>query len=798
MVKSAFHARRRGDISRLALAACVLPALWAPVLAHADTAPAAADADAAAPADDILVTARRRTEKSQDVPVAISAFSNKQIEATRTYNLRDLQSLTPSLVVTVTNPRNTSINIRGLGNNVSVYNDGLEPAVGVYQDGVYLARPGQAVFDMADLDHIEVLRGPQGTLFGKNTSAGAVVINTKAPTFKTEAGGDVSRGNYDFTQVHAYLSGPLIADKLAARIFVSKTDRDGYTTNIHDGSHGQDYHDFSLRGQLLFTPTDNFKLRIIGDYGNQHSNTAASVLTGVIRTYTNGTNFANNFTDRARAVGYSPITADPSARLVDVDGPQSYRMNQHGVSATADLSLSNATITSVTAYRAWNWYPHNDGDNIGIDAGRDFHQSNNQKQFSQELRIASSGTHRIDYVAGVYYLYQQIKAEALNAYGSQAGAWYAPTSDPVAAAAGLNNYTILSHSSPVTNSYAAFVQTVWHVVPNVDLTTGLRYTYEKKTGWFDQTASGADLSGLTLAQQTIAQTLRARYGVANSFTARTSAGRLSGQATLSWKITPDVLTYATYSRGNKFGGLNLANIVTTGAYAANPVIGPETINSYEVGLKTSWLHGHLVANIDGFWTDDSNFQTTIVDVTRNNQSYFTNVGKVRSRGIEADLRGTVGDWLSLYASGTYDDAKYVSYANSPCPIEVTGQTLCDMSGRQLPGVSKWAGSVGGEAHAPLGRNFGHDTEGYLGADYSYRSSNYTTANDSIYSLIPGYGLLNLRFGIRAGDGRYDIQFWGRNITNKTYYLTLSADNFGAQRATLGDPRTYGVTLRTKF
>jgi iron complex outermembrane receptor protein len=401
MAKNAFHARRRGDLSRLALAACVLPTLLVPVLAHADTAPVApAEADAAAPVDDILVTARRRNEKSQDVPVAISAFSNKQIEATRTYNLRDLQSLTPSLVVTVTNPRNTSINIRGLGNNVSVYNDGLEPAVGVYQDGVYLARPGQAVFDMADLDHIEVLRGPQGTLFGKNTSAGAVVINTKAPTFKTEAGGDVSRGNYDYTQVHAYLSGPLIADKLAARLFVSKTDRDGYTTNIHDGSHGQDYHDFSLRGQLLFTPSDNFKLRIIGDYGNQHSNTAASVLTGVIRSYTNGTNFANNFTDRAKAVGYSPITADPSARLVDNDGLQNYRMNQHGVSATADLSLSNATITSVTAYRAWNWYPHNDGDNTSLDAGRDFHQSNNQKQFSQELRIASSGTRRVDYVAG--------------------------------------------------------------------------------------------------------------------------------------------------------------------------------------------------------------------------------------------------------------------------------------------------------------------------------------------------------------------------------------------------------------
>jgi iron complex outermembrane recepter protein len=808
MFSTALRGRSSAAVSPLALALgalCALPGA-APAMADSANTPAPATTAETATAgaapttqgDDIMVTARRRTEKSQDVPIAISAFSGKQLEANRTYNLRDLQSMTPSLVVTVTNPRNTSINIRGLGNNVSVYNDGLEPAVGVYEDGVYLARPGQAVFDMADLDHIEVLRGPQGTLFGKNTSAGAVVINTKAPTFTPEFGGDVSGGNYGYSQVHAYASGALIQDKLAARLFVSKTDHDGYTTNIHDGSHGQDYHDFSLRGQLLFTPSDRFKLRIIADYGNQHSNTAASVLVGTIKTYTNGTAFANSFASHAAAVGYTPITAPPSARLVDVDGPQNYRMNQHGVSATADYSLDGATITSVSAYRAWNWYPHNDGDNIGLDAQTDAHQSNNQKQFSQELRIASTGERRVDYVAGLYYLYQQIKAEAVNDYGSVAGAWYAPTVNQTTAAVALDGYDIISHSEPVTNSYAAFAQTVWHVVPNVDLTTGLRYTWEKKTGWFIQTASGQDLSSLSPDQQVVAQTLRARYGVANSFSAQTSAGRLSGLVTLSWKVTPNVLTYATYSRGNKFGGLNLSNIVTTGTYAANPVIGPETINSYEAGIKTSWLGGKLVVNADGFWTDDSNYQTTIVDVTRNNQSYFTNVGKVRTRGFEADLRGNPTRWLSFYASGTYDDARYVSYPNAPCPIEVTGQTLCNMNGQQLPGTSKWAGSAGGEARGALGRNFGHEAEVYGGVDYSYRTAQYTTAADSIYSRIPGYGLANVHFGIRATDGRYDIQLWARNVTNKTYYLTLSADNFGAIRGTLGDPRTYGVTLRTKL
>ena len=305
--------------------------LAAPDAAFAETAAATAPELALAPSGeadggfvgDVVVTARRREEKSQDVPIAINAFAGKQLEATRTFNLRDLQQLTPSLVVTVTNPRNTSINIRGLGNNVAVYNDGLEPAVGVYLDGVYLARPGQTVFDLADLDHMEVLRGPQGTLFGKNTSAGAVVIATKAPTFKPEFGGDVSYGKYDYTQLHAYASGPLIGDVLAGRLFVSKTDHDGYTTNVHDGSHGQDYHDLSLCGQLLFQPSDRFKLRIIGDYGRQHANTAASVRAGVIRYFTDGTLFANNFTDRAARLGYQPVSASPIARILDNDGQQS-------------------------------------------------------------------------------------------------------------------------------------------------------------------------------------------------------------------------------------------------------------------------------------------------------------------------------------------------------------------------------------------------------------------------------------------------------------------------------------------
>lgn len=788
------HSSSLAVLAALSAASLPVPAL----AADAAPVPAAVD-DGDGGGGEIIITARRRNEKIQDVPVAANSYGGEQLAATRTYNLRDLQALSPSLVVTVTNPRNTSINIRGLGNNVSVYNDGLEPAVGVYMDQVYLARPGQAVFDLADIERIEVLRGPQGTLFGKNTSAGAVVVTTKSPTFDPEFGGDLTYGNYDFRQLHAYASGALIDDVLAARLYVSKTDRDGYVTNRYDGSKTQDYHDFGLRGQLLFTPTENFKLRLIGDYGFQKSQTAAAVLTGVIRSYDNGVNFANNYNDRATRLGLETVTAAPGARIVDVDGNPRYKMRQGGVSAIADLALPGHSLTSVTSWRRWDWYPHNDGDSTRLDAGTDFHQSNNQQQFSQELRIASEGERKVDYIAGLYYLWQSIKAEALNAYGQDAAAWFlAPSVDPVVGAAALNNYTIISHSKPVTNSYAAFGQTIWHLTPTIDLTTGLRYTYETKSGWFDQEATGADLSGLTAAQQAAALTLRARYGATNYYEARTKEGRLSGQATLSWKVTPDALLYATYGRGNKFGGLNLANITTTGPYAADPVIRPETINSYEAGLKTSWWANKLTVNLAGFWTDVSDYQTTIVDVDRNNISFFTNVGKVRTRGVEADVRAAPAPWLSLYGSGTYTDAQYVTYPNAPCPIETNGQTLCDLSGDRLPGVSKWAFSAGGEAKAGIGRALGQETEVYVGADYSYRSNYYTTASLSRYSLIPGYSLLNARIGVRALDGSVDIQLWGRNLFDKDYYQSLSAGNTGAITGTLGDPRTYGVTLRTRF
>lgn len=758
-----------------------------------------AEAAAEISMEEVIVTARRRDEDAQSVPIALNAFSGASLEARRAYNVRDLQQLAPSLVVTVTNPRNTSINIRGLGNNVSVYNDGLQPAVGVYIDQVFYGRPGQAVFDLTDISSVEVLRGPQGTLFGKDTSAGAVVISTNPPTFTPEASGDVSVGDHNYFQSHLVVGGPILEDKVAGRLSLGQTQRGGFVDNVYAGTKTQDYRDWSVRGQLLFTPTDTFKLRLSADYGQQRSSTAASVLTGLLTNYTDGTAYPFGYLQRLSRVGVTPLPIDPGARRVALDGLANYWEEQGGITAIADAVLPGATLTSVSSFRTWNWSPHNDGDGTPATAGVDFHQANQQTQFSQEVRIASSGERRLDYVAGAYFFWQDIKAAALNAYGPDAANWFISpaAATPQVAAAALNNYVIASRSEPKTVSYAAFAEGVFHATPKLDVTLGLRYTYEKMTGYFRQTASGAGLSGLTAAEQAQALTLRARYGAANSFNAETDKGSVTGRASLSYKWTPDLLTYATYSRGYKAGGLNLSNINTVGSLAVSPVVGPETLDAYELGLKSAWFDRRLTANLALFWTEDRNYQTTQVNLV-NNVSSLTNAGKVRSRGVEVDLQAQPIDDLSLYASATYDDASYRSYKNAPCAIEVHTTGVCDLSGLRLPGPSLWAVSAGGEYRHDAPQIRGAATQAYLGADYSYRSSFYTTAADSIYSRIPAYGLLNLRAGIRARDGAWDLQAWARNVGDTDYFLSLSAANTGAITGTLGDPRTYGVTLKARY
>ncbi len=778
-----------------------------------DTAIAGTDAGSAAPADDttaeITVTARRRTERAQDVPIALNVVSNALLQARGDYTLGAVQQSVPALQIFSFNPRNTNINIRGLGSNVALTNDGLDNGVGVYIDDVYYGRVGQSQFDLVDLDRIEVLRGPQGTLFGKNTTAGAINISSKPPSFDTQFAGEASVGNYGYTQFRGTLTGGLIRDLLAARLSVATTQRDGFLENAATGRDAHDYRNLTVRGQLLVTPTERLSLRLIGDYSRQRQSCCINLPAGLFTQYDNGTTIANNFAQRAARAGYTPRTYDAFARLADVDAPFQANMNSWGVSAKAEYDLGGATLTSITAYRRWNWFPHNDSDSTPLSINTFNQQQNRQRQFSEEIRLASSGNRRLDYVVGGYYFHQLVRGDGKVGYGVDAPNWLFPTRPAAIAQVAVAGYGTESTSTPETDSLAAFGQTIWHATSRLSLTTGLRFTHEEKKGAFDQyQVSGQSLAGLSAADAATAQAIRDSLNPAVSYSAHLSNDSLSGLATLGWKVAPDVLTYATYSRGAKSGGLNLAQLPA----GVGPTVKPETVNNYEIGVKSQLFDRAVTLNAAAFWSDVHDYQSTIVQqVVGTNAfiNYIANVPKVRSRGVEGDANWTISRHAGVYASFAYTDARYVLYPNGPTPVEALNPTTAnpagtpssDFAGKRLAGVPKWSFSAGGDVSHPIGDSGfggGGPLELYGHADWSYRTDYYTVISDSRYGLVPGYGVINLRLGIRTEGGRWDLSAWAKNLANKDYYQTLNVNNTGLVTAILGDPRTYGITLRTSL
>jgi iron complex outermembrane receptor protein len=773
-----------------------------PALARDDTAASeeAAAVNEAAGAEEvgepIVVTARRREENSQDVPVAISVVDAGTLDRTGNFTLNQIQQLVPSLQVASFNPRNTNVNIRGLGANASLAVDGLEYGVGFYVDGVYFGRPGQSQFDLVDIAQVEVLRGPQGTLFGKNTTAGALNVTTRAPSFDPDLIVEGSLGDYGYHQIRASGSAPLVADKVAVRLSLADTHRDGFLLNQTNLTKAQDYDNFTARGQLLILPADNVKIRMIGDYSKQTLHHQLNLIDGYFTTFADGTPVTNNIFDRAARFNYPLPTENAFSRIGAADSHYQANMESYGVSGEIDWDLGAASLTSITAYRWWDWYPANDSDATSLAVTTLAQQQNFQRQFSQELRLASNGRHTMDYQVGLFYFWQTIRGYGKNGYGSDFAEWNLPSNTPSAALANfdraLTGLQIDSYSEPRTKSYAAFGQLDWHLTDALTLTAGLRYTHEDKEGSFSRFLSPdsrGNRSLLTAAQQ-------AQFQLTDlAFRAKLASDALSGMATLGYKVTPDALLYATYSHGSKSGGLN----VTAGG-ASRPVVAPEKVDAFEIGWKSQFLQNRLTFNAAAFLTNVKDYQGNVSEQVPGTTAfiqYIDNIPKVRSKGLEADLAYAATSWLKLTASGAYTDAKFVSYANAPQRPELaipgTPQAQ-DLSGTRLPGVSKFAYSLGADASQPLG----HYVEGYVHADYLHRSSFNSTATNSIYGVVPAYGVLNARVGLRFADGTYDLAFWARNLINEDYYISRSPGTFGLITALVGEPRTVGATLRVKW
>jgi iron complex outermembrane receptor protein len=746
----------------------------------------------------IIVTARLRPEDAQSVPISLSVVNAETLQTTYTNNISQLSSLVPSLNYVSPNPRNTAFTIRGLGSSVvavSQSNDGLEPGVGFYVDQVYHGRPATAAFDFVDLERVEVLRGPQGTLFGKNTTAGAINIVSKAPTFEREVDAEVSAGNLGYYQAKAALSGALIDNLVAGRISAITTGRDGVIRDVTTGKDVNDVNNSAFRAQLLYTPGSALKIRFIGDYSSVYTDCCTQVY------FTVGTSLkpkARQYAALAAGVGYAPPSLNPYDRLTDIDAALKVATNEGGLSAIADWNLGPATLTSVSAWRFWNWDAANDRDYTSLSIQTVQHIPSRQDQYSQEFRIASNGTNRVDYVAGLYWFAQTITGEPITEYGPLAAYWLLGK-PPAIPGNLLDGYLTDGHTRFHSDSYAAFGEATWHAADKLNVTAGVRYTEEQKDGRFESTVSGG-LTTLTPAQ------LKSKLSILRpqSYTAKVSDGSPSGRLNVAYSWTATVMTYASLARGSKSGGINMSGLPLNAANQpalTTAVIKPEQNTTAELGIKTRLLDQRLLLNVDIYDTTVRDFQTNVVDSGPGAlRGYLANIDKVRVEGAELDASFAATKNLTGHLSAAYSDGKYVSYKNGQCPLELisSATTVCDLSGKALSALPRWVGSLGGEYAHPMSIA-GIEGHAYLQGELQTRSKMFGEPSDSRFAVIDGYSVVNASVGIRQ-RGPWELALFVRNLFDRNYMqnLTVQAGNSGLIVGTPSDPRIYGLTVRARF
>jgi len=751
---------------------------------------------------DIVVTARRRDERAQDVPIALTVINEELLNRTGAYNVGQVTQLAPSVQLLSPNARNTAITIRGLGASYGLANDGLEQGVGIYIDQVYYSRPATATLDFVDIDRIEILRGPQGTLFGKNTTAGALNITTRAPSFTPDAQGEITIGDYVFLQAKASVSGPLIDDRLAARLSFVSTRRNGVLDNVTVGHDQNTQNSISLRGQLLFEATDNLRVRLFADYSDQTPDCCTQIY---VRVGDTAKPVNLRFPALAAGLVYVPASTNPYDRIADVDGAIGADQIQRGFSAIVDYDFGFATLTSISSWRAWDWRPANDRDYTSLDITRQSANPSDQDQWSQEFRLSSNGSNRVDWTLGGYAFHQAVETHGVTEYGRNASYWLTTVRDPNTNAlipgtnpGLLDGYKVFNDSRIETDSIAAFAQLTWNITDRLHLTPGIRYTHEEKDGFYVSTVTGGGTGS--------AADLTRRLGVARpqSYAADISDGDLSGQVSLSYDLSDTILAYGSLARGYKSGGINMAGIpnLPSGAPSlTNATVEPEVVTTYELGLKTQLFDKRVTANLAAYRTDVEDYQANVVDTGPGAlRGYLANAKRVEIQGVELDAFARPTAWLDVYANVSWTDAKYADFINGPCPLELIGTATlaCDLSGKDLPGVSPWAGSFGGELHRDT-TALGQSGEAYLGGDASYRSTYNSDASVSKYTEIDGYGIVNLRAGFRS-DAGWEAFVFVKNALEEEYlqFVTVQAGNSGLVIGAPGDPRTIGLTLRARY
>lgn len=548
---------------------------------------------------------------------------------------------------------------------------------------------------------------------------------------------------------------------------------------------------------MLFKPDDTIQMRVIADFTNFQAYCCTQVY---LRTGTSLRAANRQFggpNGLAAQFGYAPPSTDAYDRKTDIDGPLGVDTNEGGVSAITDWNLGPVTLTSVSAWRFWNWDAENDRDYTGIPVQLSQHIPSRQDQYSQELRLASNGSGPLSYVVGLYGFRQRLTGRPISIYGPAAARYLIGTvtgTTPVPSNL-LDGYGQDGRTDFRSLSYAAFAEVNYRFLDRLTATVGLRYTQEDKDGYYTTTVSG----GLAT---TNAALINARLGVLRpqSYEAHDRDGSLSGRGNLAWQVTDTTMAYVSYARGFKSGGINMSGLPLDGnnrPVLATAVVRPERNETYEIGVKNTLFDNRLIFNIDGFYTKVRDFQATVVEnsLTQTVQlrGYLSNIPQVTVKGIEADVTALILPGLSARTSVAYSDGDYTDYPAGPCPLEVqtAATTRCSLTGRRLASLPRFAITAGLDYRRPVGTG-----QILLHVDTGSRSGFNGDPSLSRFTYIRGYNLTNANIGYRFAGGTEAI-LWARNLLDADYIqnLTIQAGNSGLIVGTPSDPRTIGATIR---
>ena len=754
---------RRCTLAALAASTCIAAL---PMAASAQSADTAAQESADDGLGEIVVTAQRRQQNVQDVPIAITAVSADQLRESGVRDPRDLTLLVPSLSMQAgTAASTTSLFIRGVG--IGDFNSNTTGAVGVYVDDVFIGANSGKLFNVFDSDGIEVLKGPQGTLYGRNTTAGAIRFSSRKPT--DSLSGDVSAlyGRFNEVRLEGGLGGPIAGDVLKARVSGLYHRNDGTTFNRTTGNRVNDIDLWAARAILDFTPSPDTLVRLTVHGGRNR---------GGARQFQHRGQGVDFFGDPAflpdgtptDGFSYADTDGDPWAGDYDVEGKE--RIDVFGGSLTGQFTLGTVQLTSITAYEQVNRATLEDTDaspNQVINA----YYEDRPRQFSQELRLQSVGENALNWIVGGFYFHDTLRTDssfdllrALRDPSAPLGGF-----DPV------NSLGLLRYPyTQKTDSYALFGQADYKLTEQLTATLGLRYSHDRIGMKY---SSLFDALGTVVPRKDYSDVVVPLL----DFDGRQSFNDLSWRAALNYK-TGDTLLFASFSKGYNSGGF--AGGASTDALQLTP-FRSEKLYAYEAGIKTDLLDRHLRLNASAFYYDYRDLQVFIFDLSGPVPvQRKLNAGNARIYGLEAEVTARPVRNLELFTAITVMDSEYKDFA------ALAG---ADYSGNRLVNAPSFAGSAGVRLTVPMANG----SEVRANVDGTYTSSIFLFPDNAPLNKVDGYGVLNARIAWAAPNNRYEIALWGKNLTNKAY-ITSIAPIITQDQVNYNEPRTYGIQLSAHF